>query len=68
MKDTLKLYVYIIGGFLMGCISIMLCYATYYIINDKEWLFEFLGHMKVVVIAVGFYWLLTQFMSKFWEK
>ncbi len=68
MKDLARLYVYIITAMLIGCISIMLCYATYYVINDRELLFEWLGHMKIIVLAVGFYWLLAKLTSNFWEK
>lgn len=68
MKDTAKLYAYIIGCMLVGCASIMLCYATYYVINDKELLFKLLGDLKIVVIAVGFYWIGIKFLRGMWEK
>lgn len=68
MSDMLKLYIYIISGLLIGCMCIGLCYATYYIINDKELLFKIIAEMKIIVIGIGFYWLIAKFMSKFWEK
>jgi len=68
MKDLARLYIYIITAMLIGCTTIMLCYATYYVINDKELLFESLRHIKIVALAIGFYWLIGKLTSNFWEK
>lgn len=68
MSDIARLYIYIITGLIIGCMSIGLCYAVYYIVNDKELLLKLINETKIIVLGIGCGWLIPNLISKFKKK
>lgn len=68
MQDLSRVYFFIWGCLLVGCMSIGICSAIYYIINDKELLLKLISEINIIGLGMGFGWLIPDLISKFFGK